>query len=385
MNSVSQAINKMTFREKNDGLLEGRISFKGERRSFYGHTKAECQRKARKFLEILEGGEYNPNKVTLNEFMSGWLQNYKSTSVEPSSYARLVSIYENQIKVDSIGKKRLCEITTDDIQKLLNDHAKGLHGRKPLARSGLKRLQHILSPCFDRAVKQGLISKNPCTDIAFPTESNITVKTKEQFALSDEEIEKFKAAALVKNKNGGVKYRDGICLILATALGLRVGELIAVKWTDVKWEDNYIHIHNTLQTGLRGKERKRIKDGTKTIIERMISMNDNIKGYLEMLKEFDEAHGIKSEYIACTTVGTLHDPRNLARSLKNIILRAGLSEEISLHTLRHTFGSTLIRKGVGVEIVSDLMGHKNIMITYNKYIHVIREQKAKAMTLVTII
>lgn len=84
-------------------------------------------------------------------------------------------------------------------------------------------------------------------------------------------------------------------------------------------------------------------------------------------------------------LGTLHDPRNLARSLKNIILRAGLSEEISLHTLRHTFGSTLIRKGVGVEIVSDLMGHKNIMITYNKYIHVIREQKAKAMTLTTVI
>ena len=62
-----------------------------------------------------------------------------------------------------------------------------------------------------------------------------------------------------------------------------------------------------------------------------------------------------------------------------------IPEETTLHTLRHTFGSTLIRKGVAIEIVSKLMGHANIMVTYNKYIHVINEEKAKAMELVNII
>ena len=81
----------------------------------------------------------------------------------------------------------------------------------------------------------------------------------------------------------------------------------------------------------------------------------------------------------------VHRPRNLSRSLEKLVERAGLTKEISLHTLRHTFGSSLIRAGVGVEVVSRLMGHVNIMVTYNKYVHVIREQEAKAMTLVTII
>ena len=54
------------------------------------------------------------------------------------------------------------------------------------------------------------------------------------------------------------------------------------------------------------------------------------------------------------------------------------------HTLRHTFGSTLLRNGVGIEVVSKLLGHANITITYNKYIHVIKEQEAIAMNMVKV-
>ena len=71
--------------------------------------------------------------------------------------------------------------------------------------------------------------------------------------------------------------------------------------------------------------------------------------------------------------------RNLQRSLDRIIKSAKIPEKISLHTLRHTFGSALIRQGVGVEVVSKLMGHANITITYKKYIHVLQEQQAMAM------
>lgn len=57
---------------------------------------------------------------------------------------------------------------------------------------------------------------------------------------------------------------------------------------------------------------------------------------------------------------------------------------MTLHTLRHTFGSTLLRRGVPIEVVSKLMGHANITITYTKYIHVLQEQEAKAMEMVQI-
>ncbi len=379
MNNIAQAVNNMKFREKN-GKLEGRLCYQGTRKSFYGSSKTECKTKARKFLAEIDKYKSTSEKITLNEYMQNWLDVYKKTTVEPSTYARMVSVYENQIK-DSIGKKQLSDITTDDIQNLINSHALGTGGKKPLAKSGLKKLQHLLSPCFAHAVKNEIISKNPCDNVIIPSESNIVVKTKEQFALSDEEIKKFKEAGLVRNKNGQIKYRDGIALVFMVGTGLRIGELVALKWDDIHMEENYIHIHSTVQTGLLGEEKTRIKDGTKTSSERMLPLNDNIKEYINMLKEWYEQRGIKSEYFVSTEAGTIQNERNLSRSLSLLVKRAGLPKNITPHTLRHTFGSSLIRAGIGVEVVSRLMGHANIMVTYNKYIHVIKEQEAKAMKL----
>ena len=105
-----------------------------------------------------------------------------------------------------------------------------------------------------------------------------------------------------------------------------------------------------------------------------------------MLRDLDEENKIKSDYVACTTVGTMNCSRNLQRSLDRLVKFAGIQPEshVSLHTLRHTFGSTLLRHGIGIEVISKLMGHANITITYNKYIHVIQEEQAKAMNLVNV-
>ena len=384
MNSVTQAVNKMTFRERKNGLLEGRVSFNGERKSVYGTSKVECKRKAREYLESKVQGKCNTSKITLNEYMDEWLQTYKRMTVEPSSYARLVSVFIHQIK-DGIGKKRLSEISTEDIQRLINDHALGCGGKKPLAKSGLKRIMHLLGPCFAHAVKSGVISKNPCQDVVVPKESNIKVKTKEQFALSDDEIIRFKEAAFVCTKNGKIRYRDALVLVVMIGTGLRVGEMLALTWDDVHLDENYIHVHNTLQTGLLGEEKTRVKDGTKTSAERMLPLNENLRCYLCLIRETNKERGIESVYVACTEVGTMQDPANIKRSLGRLLKRANLPSNVTPHTLRHTFGSALIRAGVGIEVVSRLMGHANIMVTYTKYIHVIKEQEAKAMIMTTII
>lgn len=104
---------------------------------------------------------------------------------------------------------------------------------------------------------------------------------------------------------------------------------------------------------------------------------------LRKLKEKGK-NGIVSDYICCTKVGTRQVYRNLERSLIRIVKRTNIKQNVTLHTLRHTFGSVLIRRGVGVEVVSKLMGHANIGITYNKYIHVIQEQEVKVMEAIQI-
>ena len=167
------------------------------------------------------------------------------------------------------------------------------------------------------------------------------------------------------------------------ATGMRVGEACALKWSDIYEEAGYIRIHSTIQTGEQNE--KKVKDGTKTNDGRLIPLNDNIRGYLKLLRDYDKVHNIKSDLVVCTRNGTPQTEQKLNRALKRLCKRAGIEGNVTPHTLRHTFGSTLIRKGVGIEIVSRLMGHANIMVTYNKYIHVIKEQEAKAMTLTVVI
>ena len=65
----------------------------------------------------------------------------------------------------------------------------------------------------------------------------------------------------------------------------------------------------------------------------------------------------------------------------NIAKTAGIEHPLGIHTLRHTFASLLIKKGVDIKIVSDILGHKDVAFTYNTYVHILEEQKVQAMSL----
>ena len=373
LNNVSAVISNMSITMRKDKRYEGRITIAGKRKGFYGNTKAEVKQKAKEYLQKVENGYKEPQKITLNEYIEYWLVTYKLNKIEPSSYTRLYRTYECQIH-DTIGLKMIGNITTQDIQKLIDEHANPTDKEtKPLALSGLKRIIHLLRPCMEMAIAEDIISKNPCTNIKLPVESCIVTKTKKQVTLSDEEILKFKEAALAKYKTtNDYKSRDGIILLIILNLGLRVGEALALEWNDVNNDEG-------------NRQYSLLKYSTKTQSGiRIIPLNECVLEYLAELKKYDVRHNIVSPYVCSTNVGTRNNSRNLQRSLNRILKNTDISKPITLHTLRHTFGSTLLRKGISIEVISELMGHANINITYTKYIHVLQEQKAKAMQMVQI-
>jgi integrase len=176
-------------------------------------------------------------------------------------------------------------------------------------------------------------------------------------------------------------------------LGLRVGEALALEWEDIDCENKIIRINKTVQSNImnfgltngNNTTYNRIKKSTKTNSGvRVLQLNDSVLMYIKELQEYDKRNEISSKYVSCTNVGTLNSSRNLQRSLDRIIKRSGIDKHVTLHTLRHTFGSTLLRNKVGIEVVSKLMGHANITITYNKYIHSIQEEEAKAMNMIKV-
>ena len=173
MNIISSIVNNMTIRERKDGRLEGRISIQGKRIGFYGKTKTEVKNQAKEHLQKVENGYKEPKNVIFNEYMEYWLTTFKKNKIEFSSYNRLCCVYAHQIH-NSIGNIKIGQITTKDIQDLIDSHANPLDPAvKPLALSGLKRILNLLNPCLKKAVEEGVIQKNPCENVILPKESCI--------------------------------------------------------------------------------------------------------------------------------------------------------------------------------------------------------------------
>lgn len=389
-------VKDMTFFQRDNGSYQSKVTINGKRKTFYGKTKNEVRQKYQNFLRDIEHNEekFNTDTILLNDYIEYWLLTYKFKTIEPPSYDRLESVYLHQIHDTTIGKSKLSEITTEEIQDLINNYASPKNqNTQSLARSGLKKLKQLLNQCFEKAVQEKRIKNNPCKNVYIPKDVFIDVDTKEQFALNDTQMQEFKKTALTKNKNGTYKYRDGLILVILLNVGLRSGEMLALEWEDVDLSNKTIQVDKIIQSKIvdrTNKENKRVdrlKKGSKTAHgKRVVPINNNTVFYFEEIKRNNQLLGISSKYICSTRVGTRQTQRNLLRSLYEIVDKSNnLPSGISLHTLRHTFGSTLIRNHVEISVVSSIMGHANIMVTYNKYIHVINEEKAKAMELINVI
>lgn len=392
MNNASSIINNMTIKMRTDGRYEGRITINDKRKSFYGKTKTEIKQKARDYVQNVNNGYKEPQRMKFCDYIEYWLKAYKWNKIEPSSYTRLYRVYECQIR-DTIGKKYIGNITTKDIQELIDQYANPINSSmKPLSYSGLKRIIHLINPCLNQAVEENIISSNPCKNVILPKESCMAVETKKQYSLNDNEIEQLKNACLEKYKTGEYKSRDAFVILLILNLGLRAGEALALEWNDFDFKNQIVHINKTIQANIKNfnpdadkKTYNKIKKSTKTYSGmRVLKLNSIVLQYIGELQEYDKRKGIKSNYVACTSVGTINTEKNLGRSLKRIIARTDIQNNVTLHTLRHTFGSTLVRRGVNIEIVSRLMGHAKISTTYNKYIHTLKEQEMETMQMFSI-
>ena len=392
MNNASSIINNMTIKMRTDGRYEGRITINDKRKSFYGKTKTEIKQKARDYVQNVNNGYKEPQRMKFCDYIEYWLTAYKWNKIEPSSYTRLYRVYECQIR-DTIGKKYIGNITTKDIQELIDQYANPINSSmKPLSYSGLKRIIHLINPCLNQAVEENIISSNPCKNVILPKESCMAVETKKQYSLNDNEIEQLKNACLEKYNTGEYKSRDAFIILLILNLGLRAGEALVLEWDDFDFKNQIVHINKTIQANIKNfnpdadkKTYNKIKKSTKTYSGmRVLKLNSIVLQYIGELQEYDKRKGIKSNYVACTSVGTINTEKNLGRSLKRIIARTDIQNNVTLHTLRHTFGSTLVRRGVNIEIVSRLMGHAKISTTYNKYIHTLKEQEMETMQMFSI-
>lgn len=333
-----------------------------------------------KMREFEQGFSYikDASKSYLSDFLDGYLFNVKKNVLKPTSFDRDVRT-GNLIK-KHIGDYLLEQLTAPFIQAELINKLKDDN----YSYSTIHKVYVLLNETLQYATDTDKLSKNPCRLVKQPPKKMF--EKKEIRWLSEEEISLFKTQANSKHKNNTDRYMYGlpICFIIYT--GLRCGELAALRWSDVDFDKKIINVQKNIITAYDYDEsdakelKSKIQDSTKTSAGRKIPL---IKSAENILNNLKDKYGTISpdNFVVNNSPDKITNVNTLSYAYTSIATAAGIDNPLGIHTLRHTFASLLIKKGVDIKIVSEILGHKDVSFTYNIYVHILEEQKIQAMKL----
>lgn len=292
----------------------------------------------------------------LSEAINEWLVNYKKNSVKPSTYDRLQVSY-GLMQRYSISRENVGKLSTDDIQKYLNELVNDGY-----AFSTIKKQFTLLTAYLKYACSNGYIERPIYLGARLPSEASVKKRTKTIETYNPVEQKKLMK---VLTRLGD---RTDAAIILMMENGLRAGEAMALEWSDVNWERRCLTINKTvLRLPSEGIARS-VQNGAKSkSSNRKIPLSTASYDCLERLMEM---HGQKSKFIFYDSRSPI-DPityDQLRWRLKQVCKQAGV-EYKGNHALRHTFATNCYNRGCDVKILSKLLGHADVGITYNTYIH----------------
>jgi integrase len=153
-------------------------------------------------------------------------------------------------------------------------------------------------------------------------------------------------------------HRDAEAVRVAAYAGLRLGELLALRWRDVDWAGSALTVSRAVSAGVEG--------ATKSGRIRRVPMADQVVGALARPSQADDFTG-PDDFVFCNALGRRLDGSALRRRYKRARDAAGL-RPLRWHDLRHTFGSLLVAGGIDLVSVKDAMGHSQLATT-SRYLH----------------
>lgn len=378
-NSQKKASNSIYQRE--DGRYEKRVYLgkgsdgKKKYRSIYGNTRREVLNKLNEEMKNQKKYETDIEDTVFRDYALYWMKKYKYPNLKPVSYDRLEQTYNTVCEY--IGWVQMGNINTDDIQDMINDLS------RKRAYSTVKKNYEFVNGVFKQTVNMGKLDFNPCVAVSMPRERNMAVQTKAIEILTQEETDAMYTfnEKIKKSNNQFYKHMPALLLMLNT--GWRVGELLALEWEDINFKERNARINKTLAQAkprdddgeVTSNHKEMFPEKTKTRSgERITPLNDTAIELLRQIQRYNKRCKIKSNYVVCTKDGGYVTERNLLRTFKYVLGVINADRGYTIHSLRHTFASRMLTSGVDISIVSKLLGHSDINITYKKYIHILHGQ-----------
>ncbi|SDC68882.1 Site-specific recombinase XerD [Paenibacillus sp. UNCCL117] len=357
------------------------VTGKRRQKEGYGYrTRAEAEDAAAKvYAQILEGSYVAEKNILFKDFAPIWLESYESSGRVKAS---TVEIRRKKLNVllKCFANVQMKAITTMMYQSVLDDLA------KKYARKTVASVHEVASLIFKKAVEMEIIAKDPTrkAQVPFIQKTLEEVEAEEEVPkyLEKDQLQIFLNAA----KNNPQRY--AVFLVLAYT-GLRVGELIALKWKDIDFEEMTIKVTKTLfnKTGKNTDFTLTLPKTKKS--KRTIDVDETVISELKKLKQWQKL--IKMKYRSTyqdfdfvfvndkvTYPGYPLQDQTVWAAMKRLLKRSNLPTNLSPHSLRHTHTSLLAEAGASLETIMERLGHESDVLTKRVYLHVTKALKKEA-------
>ncbi len=354
---------------RTDGRWTAAITFvdpagRTQRRVVYGRTQTEVRRKLADARQRLDAGEpVKDATMSVAELIDDWIAKSLAASDRRQATKDLYASIARTHLVPTLGTVRLDKLRPSDVEALIA--AKRAQG---LAPSTVRTIYTVLRAALDIAVRDGLVRRNVTLAIRRPA----AVRTEAAY-LARAQAERLLEA--IRGDRLEAFYR----LLLAT--GLRRGEALALRWTDVDLDAATVRVRWTLTRTSRGLELGEPKtEKSRRTVPLPRTAVDTLRAHrvaqaaerLALGPAWTE-HGL----VFPSEIGTPLDPRNVSARFQRLTRGAGL-EGVSLHTLRHSAASLLLAAGTHTKVVQEHLGHSSYAITADIYSHVAPAQAREA-------
>ena len=355
-----------------------KLTGKKARTTVTANTKKGVRIKAREAVNAFAANGYSvkekPTITTYRELVALWWESYKNT-IKPNSQQSMEGIVRLHI-LPVFGDYKLDKLTTPIIQQQVNKWADKANKGEKGAYANYSFLNNINRRILQYGVTMQVIQHNPARDVIIPRKQQ-NKEHKVKF-FSNQELKQFLGYLDNLDLSNYENFFDYVLYKTLLASGCRIGEALALEWSDIDLKKGIISISKTLNR-YQETNTPKSKAGLREI--------DIDKATVSLLKEYKKRQQIqawqlgRSESIVFTPFTTKYAYACLLRKRLQGHFKAASVPDISFHGFRHTHATIMLYAGIEAKDLQYRLGHSNISMTLNTYVHATKEGAKKAVSI----
>lgn len=294
--------------------------------------------------------------MTIKSFLNNWLSTYGKTNLKNTTYSGYNTYISKYINPE-IGQVYLHDLSPLHVQNMYYELIENgrIKGDSPLSAKTIIQIHRILHKALKNAVQLQLLTYNPTDYVELPKKKKVTFDI-----LKEKEIQPFLEA-----------FQDTeyyLPVLLALSLGLRRGEVLALRWKDIDFNEKMLTINKSL-----------------TVADRTIKIdtpkNESSERRLllpyQLINELIEYVTSDDDYICKTKTGKPWNPSTFSWRYSKFVEDNKL-KKIRFHDLRHTNATLMYKSDIKLKVIQERLGHSNSATTLDIYTHLFKEDQNDA-------